>query len=108
MLPEQLNLTLAAKSFAAVGSEARLQVLHHLVRAGQPGLSIGQIQQCLQIPLSTLSHHLKFLTDAGLIEQHKQGRAVINRARYDRISALAEYLLNDCCADAGSVREVQA
>ena len=100
MQPASLDLALAAQGFAAVGSAARLQVLNSLVRAGHAGLNIGEIQQRLQIPLSTLAHHLKYLSDADLIEQQKQGRSVLNRARYDQIEALASFLLNECCADA--------
>jgi len=96
----ELNPTIAAQGFAAIGSEARLQVLQTLVRAGQGGMPIGDIQQRLEIPASTLAHHIRFLVAAGLIEQEKQGRQVINRANYPLIEALAAYLLHECCADA--------
>jgi DNA-binding transcriptional ArsR family regulator len=100
MKPETLDLDLAAQGFAAVGSESRLQVLRVLVRAGRSGLAIGEIQERLEIPASTLAHHLRFLSAAGLIEQKKQGRLVMNRANYARIGALAEFLLHECCSDA--------
>lgn len=89
----------AAQSFAAVGSEPRLDVLLTLVRAGQTGLSVGEIQQRLHVPGSTLSHHLRFLTAAGLIVQEKQGRTIINRAAFDHLEALAQYLLKECCIE---------
>ena len=89
----------AAQGFAAVGSEARLQVVLALVRAGDPGLSVGAIQDRVDMPASTLAHHIRFLAAAGLIEQEKQGRELINRASFDRMQALAHYLLSECCAD---------
>ena len=89
----------AAQGFAAVGSEARLQVVLALVRAGEPGLTVGAIQQRLGIPASTLAHHIRFLAAAGLIVQEKRGREIINRADFERISNLGQYLLNECCAD---------
>lgn len=89
----------AAQGFAAAGSEPRLQVLRTLVRAGDKGITVGEIQQMLDIPASTLAHHLKFLAAAGLIEQVKQGRQVINRARYEHIEMLAAFLLHECCYD---------
>jgi DNA-binding transcriptional ArsR family regulator len=89
----------AAQGFAAVGSEARLQVVLALVRAGEPGLTVGAIQQRLGIPASTLAHHIRFLAAAGLIVQEKQGREIINQADFERISDLAHYLLSQCCAD---------
>lgn len=96
----QLNTEQAARGFAAVGSEPRLAVLMALVRAGHQGLSVGQIQDRLKLPASTLAHHLRFLTDAGLIEQEKIGRTVINRASFGYIKELAGYLVEECCVEA--------
>ena len=89
----------AAQGFAAVGSEPRLEVLLALVRAGEGGLTVGEVQERLGVPASTLAHHLRFLAAAGLIEQEKQGRAVVNRAAFERIEALAAFLLSECCAE---------
>ena len=50
-----------AQGFAAMGSEARLLVLKTLVRAGEAGLTVGEIQERTGIAPSTLAHHLKFL-----------------------------------------------
>ena len=90
----------AARGFAACGSEPRLMVLRLLVRAGEAGLSVGEIQERTAIPASTLAHHLGFLAAGGLVEQERRGRAVINRAAYHRLEALAAFLLEACCADA--------
>lgn len=89
----------ASRGFAAAGSEARLEVLRSLVRAGPAGLSVGEIQQRLQIPASTLAHHLRSLQEGGLIIQEKRGRSVLNRADYSHIRKLADFLLAECCAD---------
>ncbi len=90
----------AAQGFAAMGSEARLKVLKTLVRAGEAGLTVGEIQERTGIAPSTLAHHLKFLAAGELVEQEKAGRAVINRARYDKLRELAQFILGECCADA--------
>jgi DNA-binding transcriptional ArsR family regulator len=97
-----IDNTIAAQGFAAAGSESRLGVLRVLVRAGHVGLPIGEIQQKLDIPASTLAHHLKFLAAGRLIIQEKQGRMVVNQANYSQIEALAGFLLAECCADADS------
>jgi len=89
----------AARSFAAIGSEARLQVLNSLVRAGGMGLSVGDIQNRTNIAASTLAHHLRTLSLAGLVEQEKDGRSVINRAAYQNLEKLASYILTECCVD---------
>ena len=89
----------ASRGFSAAGSEARLSVLSALVRAGPSGLSVGEIQDRLEIPASTLTHHLRSLATGGLIEQEKCGRSVINRANFTHIRGLADFLLAECCAD---------
>ena len=55
----------AAQGFAAVGSEPRLEVLLALVRAGHGGLTVGEIQERVGLPASTLAHHLRFLAAGG-------------------------------------------
>lgn len=89
----------AAQGFAAMGSEARLLVLKTLVRAGEPGLSVGEIQERTGIAPSTLAHHLKFLAAGGLVEQERAGRSVINRASFGALRDLAQFILSECCAD---------
>lgn len=98
---DNLGLEEAAQGFAAIGSEPRLDVLLALVRAGNTGLTVGEIQQKLGIPASTLSHHLRFLAAAHLIEQTKDGRTIHNRAAFSHIAALADFLMRECCVDEG-------
>lgn len=89
----------AADGFAAIGSEIRLDVLKLLVRAGADGLTIGEMQRRSGLAPSTLAHHLRSLTHAGLVRQERRGRSTINTANYDRLERLAEYILSECCAD---------
>ena len=95
----EIKQDFAAAAFAALGSEPRLAVLNGLVRAGFEGVPVGQLQEALGLAASTLSHHLRALVQAGLMEQERQGRMLICRARFDRIEALAGFLLKECCAD---------
>ncbi len=95
-----LSVEIAASSFAALGSEQRLDVLRHLVRAGPEGLSIGELGARSAITGSTLTHHMKILASAGLVTQEKRGRSIIcAAAEYDVMQALSDYLLSECCAD---------
>lgn len=94
----------AAQGFAAMGSESRLKVLKTLIRAGEAGLTVGEVQDRTGIPPSTLAHHLRFLAAGGLVEQEKSGRATMNRARFDALQDLAGFILSECCAD--TVRKV--
>ncbi len=82
-----------------MGSEARLQVLRVLIRAGEAGLTVGDIQDRTGIAPSTLAHHLKFMSAAGLVEQEKIGRMTVNRAQFDVLKDLAGFILSECCAD---------
>lgn len=94
-----MDLETAAQGFAAIGSEPRLEVLLLLVKAGPDGMAVGDIQTRTGMAASTLAHHLRFLTVAGLVSQERQGRSVINRARFDHLENLGGYLLKECCAD---------
>jgi len=88
-----------AAGFCAMGSEARLDVLKTLIRAGEQGLTVGEIQAKTGMAPSTLAHHLKFLAAGGVVRQQKQGRATLNYAEFDRLRALADFILAECCMD---------
>ncbi|MEL6289906.1 MAG: helix-turn-helix domain-containing protein [Pseudomonadota bacterium] len=94
-----MSLTEAAAGFAAIGSEARMLVLRSLVRAGETGRTVGEVQSATGIPASTLAHHLRFLTAAGLVIQERRGRSTINRAAYAHLNALAIFILDECCSE---------
>lgn len=86
-----------AKALAALGHDARLGVFRLLVRAGENGLTVGEIGEHMGLPASTLAHHLRALVDAGLVLQEKQGREVRNRADYARIEQTLQFLTSECC-----------
>lgn len=95
-----LSLEVAASTFAALGSEQRLAVLRTLVRAGPDGITIGTLGQRCGVTGSTLTHHMKILTQANLVSQVKKGRSIIcAAAAFDEMQALSSFLLRECCAD---------
>ena len=90
----------AAAALAALGHEARLEIFRVLVRAGDAGLPVHQVQERLGgMPRSTLAHHLQALVHAGLVAQAKVGAEVLNRADYDAMRGLVTYLTEECCVD---------
>jgi DNA-binding transcriptional ArsR family regulator len=92
-----------ASTFAALGSEQRLGVLRTLVRAGPEGLTIGVLGERSGVMGSTLTHHMRILAQAGLVQQQKQGRQIICvGAAYDRMRVVSDFLLSECCADSAS------
>src|SRR5919112_4365555 len=94
-----MRLDQAAKQLEALGNPTRLQLYRMLVRAGEPGLPVGRLQQKLRIAASTLSHHLHRLILTGLVTQERQGTTLICRANYPAMRTLIGFLVDECCAD---------
>ena len=89
------------RSLAALAQPARLQAFRALVVAGQEGLTPGALAEALGLPASTLSFHLKELTNAGLVSQERDGRNLIYRAAFEQMNGLLAYLTENCCQGAG-------
>jgi len=96
---DSLDIAQMASAFAALGSEQRMSVLRALVRAGEDGLSIGELGERTGVTGSTLTHHVKLLAQTGLVDQEKTGRTIRCVVSYSRARELSEYLLKECCAD---------
>lgn len=94
-----MKLETAATQLESLGNPTRLRLYRTLVRAGIDGIAVGGLQQKLDIPASTLSHHCRKLIDAGLVTQERQGTTLICRANYKGMTALIGYLSDECCAD---------
>ena len=86
-----------ARSLAALGHEARLDVYRLLVRAGHEGLIVGDIAAHTGLPLSTLAHHLRALVSAGLVRQERRGREVVSRPDFEAMDATLSFLTEECC-----------
>jgi ArsR family transcriptional regulator, arsenate/arsenite/antimonite-responsive transcriptional repressor len=97
----------AASRLEALGNPTRLKVYRMLVRAGDPGLSVGKLQSRLSIPGSTLSHHLKTLIHVELVTQERDATTLICRANYPVMRGLVDFLVAECCteADCASIRQ---
>ena len=91
-----------AKALEALGNETRLAVFTLLIPAGRTGLAVGEIQERLAIPASTLSHHISRLIQVDLVEQERQGRKLICRANYRRMEDVLSFLTRNCCAADGA------
>ncbi|MBV9339712.1 MAG: winged helix-turn-helix transcriptional regulator, partial [Acidobacteria bacterium] len=61
-----------ADMFSAIGTEARLRIMQLLLSAHPEGLVVGEIQEELGIPNSTLSHHLDKLRNEGLVQVRRE------------------------------------
>jgi DNA-binding transcriptional ArsR family regulator len=86
-----------AEQLGALGHPVRLAVLRFVVQAGEEGAPAGDIQARVDLPASTLSHHLKRLVDAGLLRTRPQGTFHYYTADYAVLRGLTDYLWEDCC-----------
>ena len=93
------DLETTAACLEALGNPTRLAIYQMLVRAGDQGRPVGQIQAALSIPASTLSHHLKHLELVDLIRRRREGVTHYCVANYAGMNAMLDFLTRECCAD---------
>ena len=86
-----------AEQLSALGHPVRLAILRFVVQAGDAGAAAGDIQGHVDLPASTLSHHLKRLGDAGLLRSRTAGTFHYYSADYGSLRSLTDYLWEDCC-----------
>lgn len=94
-----MKLELAASQLAELGHVTRLSIYRALVRAGNNGLAVSEVQQKLDIPGSTLSHHISRMVRVGLISQTRESRVLRCRAQYQKLDDLIGFLSDECCID---------
>ena len=92
-----MELDFAAKRLAELGHVTRLGIFRHLVRCGPGGCRVGDVQEALGIPASTLSHHLSRLVAVGLVEQRRDGRVLHCFPKFDAFNETIAYLTEECC-----------
>ncbi|HEY6477474.1 MAG TPA: helix-turn-helix transcriptional regulator [Polyangia bacterium] len=90
-----------AEQLGALGHPVRLAILRFVVKAGAEGEAAGAIQAHVDMPASTLSHHLKRLVDAGVIGARGEGTFHYYAANYGALRKLTDYLWEDCCKNGG-------
>nr|WP_086939575.1 metalloregulator ArsR/SmtB family transcription factor [Thaumasiovibrio occultus] len=94
-----MELELVAKALKELGHPTRLLVFKAVVKAGFDGIAVGQVQEKLAIPASTLSHHIAALVSAGLLRQRREGRVLYCVAEYQYLEDVIAYLQAECCVD---------
>jgi DNA-binding transcriptional ArsR family regulator len=94
-----MELEVIAKAFKELGHPTRLAIFKRLMKSGHKGIAVGTVQEELNIPGSTLSHHLSSLASAGLISQRREGRTLYCVAGYEKLNAVMEFLQDECCGD---------
>ena len=87
-----------ADQLKALSEPIRLRIVD-ILRHGE--MTVGDIAEFLETELVTVSHHLKILKHAGLIEVERDGRFMVYRLRKDLLQKVArnskEFLNLGCC-----------
>jgi len=86
-----------ADMFSAMGTEARLRIMQLLLTAHPEGLVVSEIQQALDIPNSTLSHHLDKLRSEDLVRVRRESTFLHYTANTQALQELLQFLYAECC-----------
>src|SRR5580658_1275791 len=86
-----------ADMFSAMGTEARLRIMQLLLAAHPEGLVVGEIQEELDIPNSTLSHHLDKLKSEDLVSVSRESTFLRYTANTDALQEVLQFLYAECC-----------
>lgn len=86
-----------ADMFSAMGTEARLRIMQLLLTAHPDGLVVSEIQEELEIPNSTLSHHLDKLKNEGLVQVRRESTFLRYTANTEALQELLQFLYAECC-----------
>lgn len=87
----------AVTALAALAQDSRLAIFRLLVQTGPKGLAASRIAETLGMPPSSLSFHLKELSNANLIAPRQEGRFLIYAAQFGTMNALLGFLTENCC-----------
>jgi ArsR family transcriptional regulator len=86
-----------ADMFSAMGTEPRLRIMQLLLSAHPEGLVVGDVQRELEIPNSTLSHHLDKLKNEGLVNVQRESTFLRYTANTEALQELLQFLYSECC-----------
>jgi ArsR family transcriptional regulator len=93
-----------ADMFSAMGTEPRLRIMQLLLSAHPDGLVVNEIQTELDIPNSTLSHHLDKLRNENLVRVQRESTFLRYTANTDALQQLLRFLYSECCTRNKAVR----
>ena len=96
-----------ADMFSAMGTEARLRIMQLLLSAHPDGMVVGEIQEELDIPNSTLSHHLDKLRMEDLVNVKRESTFLRYTANADALQEVLQFLYAECCTRSKVVKPEQ-
>jgi DNA-binding transcriptional ArsR family regulator len=93
-----------ADMLSAMGTEPRLRIMQLLLSAHPDGLVVGDIQEELNIPNSTLSHHLEKLRNEDLVRVQRESTFLRYTANSEALQELLSFLYSECCTRNKAIR----
>jgi len=90
-------VTRFADMFSAMGTDARLRIMQLLLSAHPEGMFVNEIQEELDIPSSTLSHHLEKLRIKELVLVEREHTFLRYTANTEALQELLQFLYAECC-----------
>ena len=90
--------TATAELFKALADPARVRIVNAIATAGEP-VCACEFNDSLELAQPTVSHHLKKLTDAGLLEREQRGKWAyfsLKREAVEKLAVVAD-LKGVCC-----------
>lgn len=87
----------ALDAFAALSQPTRLDVFRLLIKAGDAGMTAGDIGETLGVRQNTMSANLGVLSRSGLIRSEREGRSIRYFADMKGMRGLLAFLMEDCC-----------
>jgi len=91
------NVAKYADMLSAMGTEPRLRIMQLLLSMHPDGLVVGDIQSELDIPNSTLSHHLDKLKNEELVSVRRESTFLRYTANTEALQELLQFLYTECC-----------
>ena len=91
------NVAKYADMLSAMGTEPRLRIMQLLLSTHPDGLVVGDIQSELDIPNSTLSHHLDKLKSEELVSVRRESTFLRYTANTEALQQLLQFLYAECC-----------
>src|SRR5262245_26149536 len=86
-----------ADMLSAMGTEPRIRIMRLLISVHPEGMVVGEIGSELDIPNSTLSHHLDKLKNEDLVKVRREGTFLWYSANSDTLRSLLGFLYEECC-----------
>ena len=100
---DEIDFVRLADILAALGTEPRLRIIYHLLRAHPDGMVAGEIQNELGMQPSAVSHHLEKLKNEDIVHVQREGSFLRYTANPVVLQDILTFLFSQCCSNTSVV-----